>query len=280
MSTSVTERPPRPPEAPRPRQLWLKFLIATAGAAVVAVLVLMGALVLGHVVNNRPIPKFPSLAASPDQRLTGTVAYVSDNCVRIVAASGQPSKQVLCLPALDPVDAQKYGKPIGPQLVWRPDGRLEITMFRMKPSANKGQPPPPGFNAGWQKVVDVRTGAVEDMPAARVPTTPNLSTQPTVNAAGQRLAWTSNESSGRVTVTLTDANGTRTLLSAQGPGEYTYRLSDVFWSPDGSWVAAYDRRILVITPTTPPVTRVLVDAEGGSGEFPTFAVTSANLISR
>ena len=77
--------------------------------------------------------------------------------------------------------AKQLGKEQGPQLVWRDDGRLEITMFRMT------DPPGPSFEPGWQKVVDVRTGEVEDVPAADVPSGANRQTHPTVNAQGQEL---------------------------------------------------------------------------------------------
>jgi hypothetical protein len=88
---------------------------------------------------------------------------------------------------------------------------------------------------------------------------------------------------GRVKVTLTDANGTRTLLSAHGPGEYGYQFGPVFWAPNWEWIAAADDgRILVITPNDPAVTRVLVTGSGGGAgggtAGPTFAVTSANLL--
>lgn len=82
--------------------------------------------------------------------------------MRIVAAARSPSKEVLCLPPLDPKDGKALGKPIGPQLVWFGDGRLEVTMFRMT------DPPGPNVRPGWQKIIDVRTGAVTDVPATQV----------------------------------------------------------------------------------------------------------------
>jgi hypothetical protein len=221
------------------------------------------------------VPSFPSLEETPDPALHGTVAYLADgNCIRIVSAGGGPSRQVLCLPGQDVAVAEKLGKEQGPQLVWRPDGRLEVTMFRMT------DPPGPGFDPGWQKVVDVRTGTVEDVPAVAVPSTADRTTQPTTSADGRRLSWTSDAASGRIRVLLHDHGTTRTLLSARGPGVYTYGLQAAFWSPDGSWVAADDGRILVITPDD-AVTRVLVtpaDSGFGGDGLARFAVTGEDVL--
>ena len=228
--------------------------IGTVIAVVLAVLV-AGAVVFGVLVFrelNRKVPSFPSLTAHPDSSLHGTVAYLSDrdHCVWIISASGAGSKQVLCLPPMDVSKAISLGKETGPQLVWLNDGRLEVTMFRM------ADPKGPGLTTGWQKVVDVRTGKVTDTPAAEVPSSPNLGTRPTVSPTGARVAFTSRSDNGKVKITLSDASGTRTLLSAQGPTT-SYWLLAAFWSPDYKWIAADDGRILVITPGNPPVTRVL-----------------------
>lgn len=266
----VADAPPRPPKRRRLRTI----LFAVLGVAA-AVVIVLGVLFVREL--SRDVPKFPSLAANPDSSLQGTVAYYSDStrCVRVVAAAGSPSKDVLCLADMDVSMAMKLGKEQGPQLVWLPDNRLEVTMFRMT------DPPGPNFNPGWQKIVDVRTGKVEDVPAAQVPSQANRTTHPAVNAAGDRISWTSNAQTGRVKVVLHDKNGTRTLLSAQGPPNYTYGLTAAFWAPDGKWIAADDGRILVITPAEPPVTRVLTDETtqaGFDGELSRFAVTSANLL--
>ena len=266
------KRPPsRTSLLPRQRMGWW-----TLGLLVLAIAVALVTFGVGLALGPHEAPAFPSLAQRPDPALNGTVAYLADRsgCVRVRAASGQPAKDVYCLPALDVKTGEKLGKELGPQLVWRPDGRLEITMFRMT------DPPGPGFRKGWQKIVDVRTGAVQDVPAAQVPSEPNRTTHPSVNAAGQRLTWTSTDS-GQVKVVLHEGATSRTLLSARGPGEGTYRLGAVFWAPNGQWVAADDGRILVITPGHPAVTRVLT-GESSQGAFESelsrFAVTSANLL--
>ena len=51
-------------------------------------------------------------------------------------------------------------------------------MFRMTPPAKPGAVP--AFHPGWQKIVDVRTGKVQDVPAAEVPSQPNRQTHPMV----------------------------------------------------------------------------------------------------
>ena len=264
-------------------------VIAAAIGAAVLVAAVAGAVLIGSELRDRPLPTFPSLTAHPDTSLQGTVAYLArpagaagvgrPDCVRIIAASGQSSRQVLCLPSGDPSKAAQLGtKEATPQLVWRADGRLEITVFRVDPRTGT-------YSPGWQKIVDVRSGQAVDTPAGDVPSSPDLGTRPTVSPTGQRITTSSAESSGRVNVMLTDASGTRTLLSARGPGSYTYRLRAAFWAPNWQWIAADDGRILVITPGNPSVTRILVGDDGDNaidvGTDPTlatFAVTDVNLL--
>lgn len=248
----------------------------------VAIAVAASALVVGLLLVRGltwQVPQFASLAKNPDRSLQGTVAYYADQtrCVKVVAAAGRPSKTVFCLPEMDVAKAVKQGKEIGPQLVWLPGGRLEVTMFRMSPPAKPGAVP--ALHPGWQKIIDVRSGKIKDVPAAGVPAQPNRATHPMVSPSGQRISWTSDN--GRVTVILTGHNRSRTLLSVQGPGEYTYGLGAAFWAPNWQWIAADDGRILIITTGHPAVTRVLT-AESSHGAFAAdlarFAVTSANLL--
>lgn len=253
-----------------------------------AALVGVIALVLGfgsglfHPNEGRALPKFVSLAERPDASLHGTVAYFANDtgCIRLVAAAGWPSKDVYCIPQADLTVKPAQGlKPAGPQLIWRADDRLEVTMFFWTPVSGQ----PAIYRPGWQKIVDVRTGQVESVPAEQVPPTPNTATQPTVSATGQRVDFSLNGSTGRAKVTLTDSTGTRTLLSVHGPGEYGYRFGPVFWAPNWQWIAASDDgRILIITPGDPSVTRVLVTNSGGGAgggtAGPAFAVTSSNLL--
>jgi hypothetical protein len=247
--------------------------VAAAAALVVALLMVVGV--------TRQVPQFPSLAEHPDSSLRGTVAYYNEQnpqCVKVVAAAGRPVK-TFCLqwPASAPAKNAKEGKPVGPQLAWLPGGRLQVTMFRMTPPAKPGAVP--ALHRGWQKIIDVRTGKVEDVPAAEVPSQPNRSTQRMVSPSGQRIRWTSHD--GKIKVMLTGRYGTRTLLSAQGPGEYTYGLNSAFWAPNWQWIAAEDGRILIITTGHPPVTRVLsTESHPGSilGFAPALAVTAENVL--
>ncbi len=283
MATPVLQREESAP-APSRRKRWMWVgVLSVIGLAAALVATVAISFVVFHAKEGRPLPTFPSLAEQPDRSLQGTVAYYASGtrCVRIVAAAGQPSKDVLCLPQESTQTWLTQGKPAGPQLVWRDDGRLEVTMFRWLPSTAAPKSPPP-LTPGWQKIVDVRTGTVEDVPAAKLPSAPNMTTQPTVGPSG-RVSFTSDGATGRVTVTLTDANGSRTLLSVHGPGEYVYSFGPVFWAPNWQWIAASDDgRILVITPTDPAVTRVLVTGTGGGaggGEAgPAFAVTTTNYL--
>ncbi len=254
------------------------MIVGAAIAAIAAIALVLGILIFSSV--TRPVPQFASLAEHPDASLQGTVAYFADQtgCVKIVAAAGGPAKTVFCLPETDVQQAVKQGKLIGPQLVWLPDGRLQVTEFRMTPPPKGGAEPV--LHQGWQKIVDVRTGKVQNVPAAEVPSQPNRQTHPMVSPSGQRISWTSDN--GKVTVMLTDRNGSsRTLLSVQGPPDYTYWLGAAFWAPNWQWIAADDGRILIITTGHPPVTRVLT-TESSQGAFDPdlarFAVTSANIL--
>lgn len=252
------------------------FLIGVGAVAVVVVVVVA---VIRMATTH--VPSFPSLAAHPDPSVVGTVAYVDGRtgCVHVVAAAGAPDKQVYCVPPFTPSKSPTQGKESGPQLRWLSGGRLEATMFR----AFMAKDQPPTYGPGWQKVVDVRTGTVTDTPAAKVPSTPDLTLQPTTSPSGQRLTTTSDR--GHVKIVLTDGTGSRTLLEAHGPSDYTYTLRTAFWSPTWQWVVADDGRILVVTTGATPTTRVLTTASKGGAfhgtdepMFARFAVTADNLL--
>jgi hypothetical protein len=276
---TVTSQPAGPARSGTPR----KWPWIVASVLAVVLLGLAAVVVVSLLAASRGKPEFASLAANPDPTLVGTVAYVAeDGCVRAVAASGQPSEQVYCLPDQDPKTAQVSGKESGPQLVWLDDGRLEITMFSWT-----GTPGPngPDLTAAWQRIVDVGTGKVTETPRGDLPAELNLDTHPTVSPQGEQVTFTSDPASGRVSVSLTNAGGTRTLLSATGPASYTYGLTTAFWSPSWDWIAVDDGRILVITATDPPVTRVLVDARSNSNFLDTpdpraanFAITEQDVL--
>ena len=269
-----TPEPTQPTRQTQPthRRRWPRVL-----AIIVAVVVAIGLVLVFALYRelSRPIPPFASLQQAPDNSVTGTVAFVAPSgCVTIISASGRPAKEVYCIPAMDIGAAKTQGKELGPQLVWLKDGRLEVTMFRMT------EPPGPNYRAGWQRIVDVRTGKVTEVPAARVPSQPNLSTRPTRDPAGRAVSFTSDPADGTVSVSLTTAGSTQSLMKAQGPPNYTYGLDTAFWSPDFRWIAADDGRILVITPGSPAQTRVLATRStsggfgGSGGQQATFAITS------
>ena len=171
-----------------PRRRWRARRALWVLVVAVAVVVVVGAVVIVRE-STRKVPSFPSLTEHPDPSLHGTVAYYAeDGCVHIVSASGAADKSALCLPrGQDVKQAERLGKLIGPQLVWLPDGRLEVTMFRMT------GPPGPGetWHKGWQKRVHVATGAVEEVPFAEVPARSNLGTRPTVSPTDERVTFSS-----------------------------------------------------------------------------------------
>ena len=278
-----TPTPAERPSRRRRRWPWITIGVIVGLLAAFSIVVAVG-IRIAHWQESRPIPTFDSLAEHPDASLSGTVAYYDSQsgCIQLVSATGQPSKQLWCLPKEEPSTWVKDGKPAGPQLVWRDDGRLEVTMFRWASPA--GEKTAPELRPGWQKIIDARSGAVEDVPAADVPASPNTTTEPTTSPRGERVTSTSDPSTGEVQVDLTDASGTtRTLLSAHGPGEYTYQFGPVFWAPDYEWIAAADDgRILVITPDEPSMTRVLRTGTGGGAgggtAGPAFAVTSEDIL--
>jgi hypothetical protein len=273
MSRTLSEV--RPPAGKKRR---IGVIVGVAIAAVVVAGALVVGLFLVRVGVFRQVPQFPSLAVHPDSSLHGTVAYYSERnpqCVKVAAAAGRPDK-TFCLKWPHPTvaESRKQGKPVGPQLAWLPGGRLEVTMFRMTPPAKPGAVP--ALHRGWQKIIDVRTGKVENVPATDAPSQPTRNTRRQVSPSGQRISWTSS-GDGRIKVMLTDSNGTRTLLSAHGPGEYTYKLTSAFWAPNWQWIAADDGRILIITTGHHPVARVL-RSDATLGMAPALAVTGENIL--
>lgn len=247
-------------------------LVLAIVASIVAALVVVGIAVVVSLSRDAAwqAPEFPSLADDPDPTITGTVAYLDDatGCVDVVAAGGGPSTEVFCIPD-EPVErSQQLGKPLGPQLVWLEDGRLEVTMFRMT------DPPGPLFDPGRQWVVDVRTGEVEQVPDAEAPGAANRRTHPTTNERGETVLLDRGPRS--VEVSLRTDGGTRTLLAVDGIPEGAYWVSAAFWAPSGDWIAVDDGRILVVVPGAEEEVRVLTDASSQGrfeGELSRFAVS-------
>ena len=103
--------------------------------------------------------------------------------------------------------------------------------------------------------------------------------EPPAGPNGERLVATSE--GGRITIVLEGPSGSQTLLSAEGNPDYRL-VGPVVWSPDRQWILAQEAdegRLLLITITDPPQTRVLVEhlASFTSSGIVGFAVSGANL---
>jgi hypothetical protein len=222
-----------------------------------------------------PNPKFPSLADNPDTALTGTVAYYDNpsRCIKVISASGAKSKELMCMAEFDKAKAETEGKPVGWNITWRSDNRLEITEFLMMTTGSS-----PTFKPSWQKVVDVVTGETVDVPAAQISKKPTAGKRKTISSNGSKISFTSD--SGHGVVTLTKSGKDRVLLDVQGNPE-TYRINGAHWSADYKWVAVDDGRLLITTIDDPSVTRALTPAletDYGYDELHWYDITKADLL--
>ena len=132
-----------------------RWWIVAAVVGALGVVALARLVVAGVYSMSIPPPSFPSLRDRPDPSLHGTVAYFSDGCVRVVSAAGDRGRELMCLNDDDEN---------GPQLDWRPDGRLVVTTFTWPTGGELGP--------GAQWIVDVKNGAIQDVPAVRLPERP------------------------------------------------------------------------------------------------------------
>lgn len=248
----------------------IRVLLATVVAVAIIVVIVVVRM------SSTSNPEFPSLVATPDPALHGTVAYYDNpsRCVRAISVSGAASKEVMCMPELDVDKAKTEGKPVGWNLTWRSDNRLEITQFLMMDKSGS-----PTFKPGWQKVVDVVSGAVEEVPADQIALLPTPGARTTTSPAGDVVAFTSD--SGHVMVTLNRASGeAHTLLNAQGDPE-TYGVNSVSWSPDFKWAAVDDGHLLITTLDNPGVTRTLtppLQTDYGYDALHWFDITAIDLL--
>ena len=252
---------------------WLPWAIV--GGVLVLVLAVAGVGIALVSQLFRPDPEFASLSDAPDPSLSGTVAYFDDEslCVRVVAAAGQPNREVYCLEDQAPSAAEKEGKDVGVDIVWLPDDRLQLTLYRMAAQAGS-----PVFTPAWRRIVDVRTSDVEDVPAAGIAGEVPVRECVTTNPDGEQLVTTSD--SGHAVVTLMSSEGERTLLDVRGNPE-TYGIAEACWSPDYRWITTNDTRLLVITPGDPPLTRSLTPPMTtfyGYDALSWYAVTAADLL--
>ncbi|HAX81696.1 MAG TPA: hypothetical protein DCY40_03890 [Actinobacteria bacterium] len=200
-----------------------------------------------------------SFGASGDPK-----ARPSGGCVRVVAAAGTPSKDVLCF------DEEEFDT--GPQLAFLPDGRLQVTMF--------SRPPEQPLMTAWQKIVDVRTGETEDVPSTQLPEGPTA-VEATVSPTGEQILARSSGNSAELVLVTADGTS-RTLWSGEVPLNYSIVA---MWAPSGDWILACDTRLLIVTPGDPAVIRVLVAEPTGIGDFgetdpllPHYAVTDLDLL--
>lgn len=222
-----------------------------------------------------PNPKFPSLTANPDTALTGTVAYYDNpsRCIKVISASGEFSKEVMCMEDFDKAKAETEGKPVGWNLTWRSDDRLEITEFLMIDTGSS-----PTFKPSWQKVVNVTTGETVDVPANQISKKPTAGKRKTTSSNGSKLTFTSD--SGHAVVTMTKSGKDRILLDVQGNPE-GYGLNAVHWSPDYKWVAVDDGHLLITTIDDPSVTRTLtpaLESDYGYDELHWYDITKTDLL--
>lgn len=224
-------------------------------AAVVAVpILLIGGLLLGRSVwwSLRPTPDFPALASVPDATRAGTIAYIQaypdDGCVWVARASDGERRRVGCVEGS-----------VG-NLTWRADGRLEGTRFVR---TARGGP-----EDRW--IADIPAGTIRDVPGSRQPPSKEPVPDDPAGPNGERASFRSTR--GRLTVTITDAAGTRSSTSVAAPDTYTF--GQTAWSPDGSYLAVHDDldRVLLITTGAHP--RILLVAKGGWGP----AVTSIDVL--
>ena len=258
---------------PRRRARPVIIVMVVVGVAVAVAVIVVAVQLLKAATWQEPA--YPSLQENPDPSVHGTVAYLSDdtNCVRIIAAGGGRSQEVYCLPEQDVEKALKgLGKEQGPQLVVARPAGSSSPMFRMT------DPPGPSFEPGWQKIVDVRTGEVENVPDSDAPGEANRDAA-SPGECRRAAARADRRGDGRAR-----ARGRLrlpTLLSVDVPPEQAYGMPAAFWSPDGEWIAADDGRLLVIVPDDPPVIRVLTDESTQGrfeGELSRFAVTGLDLL--
>ena len=98
-----------------------RVIVGVIIALAVVVVIAVGTFVVQWVISaNWKRPDFASLAQQPDSSLQGTVAYFAgqSRCVRVVAAAGQPDKDVLCVGDQVTANSKTAGKDMGPQLAW------------------------------------------------------------------------------------------------------------------------------------------------------------------
>jgi len=215
-----------------------------------------------------PPPEYPSLIATPDESLQGTVAYLSEAksptagrqaCARVAAASGARAKDALCWPINEPAIATE---------VWQPDGRLLVTSFDAPVGKNTLIPK-------WAKLVDVASGATVDVPDSELGKNSRPSTGPSTNPQGQRLVKTGKD--GNVNIALVGPSGSRTVFSVEDANPDWGIQTGPTWSPDFGWFLMWDGTRLLLTTVDDPTTTSVLASEASGGiynyDVPTFSIT-------
>ncbi|MDH4112329.1 MAG: hypothetical protein OEV60_06530 [Actinomycetota bacterium] len=246
-----------------------------AGAAVLVVFVVLAG--LGYQAYRdwaRGAPGYPSLADSPDADLVGTIAYydAATQCVRLMDASAGRSADVYCLDGTP----EGTGRINGPQLAWRPDGRLEVTAFDWP----QGEEP----TSAWQVLVDATTGDVEEVPDGDLPEAPPVPPAAAIGPDGQQATLTLRDN--RLVIELIANGESRTLLTSE---KYSTDFgltpsNELLWSPDGQYLVFSDGRLLLTTTEESSTTRIVVESPGSFGccyaslGVRSYAVTDATLV--
>lgn len=239
-------------------------IVVVAVVAAVAAAAAVATVVLTHRAEQPPssLPDLPLLADAPDPGLRGTVAYFSttSGCVRVVAASGADSRDVLC-----PDDAAGLA---GPALAFTDDGRLAVT-------ALSGDLVPV-----WQRIVDPVSGAVEEVAAAGLPATLEdaLGEPPAPAGLGLRV----DTEVGSLGIVVYGSGAPRFVYQEYGPPVYLLAY-DPIWSPDGEWFLIDEGRLVVVTIRNPATARILATDQGSFGadlpdRTPLAAVTGDDLL--
>jgi len=150
---------------------------------------------------------------------------------------------------------------VNAELVWLPDGRLQVTV-------------PGGGDAGAkgsQRIYDIVSGKVETVPTADIDLETTTWSPRAVNGDGERLTATSK--GGHGTVVVTGDSGSRTVFDEKGGSQYSVG-DEPSWSPDDAFILLTDSsaRLLVVTPDGGKA-RVLAE-ELGNG----WAITDRDLL--
>ena len=204
---------------------------------------------------DRP-PDYPSLAASPDNTIPGTVLYthsVADegNCIYAVPAAGGEPQQIMCADRR----IQRFG--------WASDGRI---LIRRKVA---GEP--------FYIQIDADTGEqISSVPVADVSKTDRRRIDPALNRwfdKKKRADGTVLRMPNYDVVVRSPEGEKKKILKLADDVSSTYSFYGMQWAPDGEWVLLSDSvgRLLIVAADGDPSARVLV-AEGSTYPLPAWFI--------